>query len=180
MPAARGSSAIWRCMGSTGGRFGAALPRLARAGTSLIGACPRSSDRIWEVRHLARRKVGEVRQDHGDFRPCGERLSQGRPAQLWVAETDVVLAQPARTIADERSGQAVVRRTTGPRLQLALADRKLFQTAEISQSAVGTLAARNRRGDLPPRRFVATMACITVWHLQSDPSPAATGLDRSI
>ena len=52
----------------------------------------------WEGRKLARRSVSEELAKRGAFQPSGPVLSQGVAADLWVAETEVVLAQPARTM----------------------------------------------------------------------------------
>jgi hypothetical protein len=45
------------------------------------------------------RLLSEVRNHlkrGGEFRPAGEAAFRGKPAQLWVAETPVVLDRPAR------------------------------------------------------------------------------------
>ena len=52
----------------------------------------------WQGRNMARRKIARELEKRDDFKPCGRALYQGRASELWVAETEVVLAQPARTM----------------------------------------------------------------------------------
>lgn len=77
----------------------------------------------WEGRTRSRRKVGEELEKRGDFRHCGEALYHGRAAQLWVAETEVVLAQPARTMVTVGNGKHAKKKqkeVPGPPLTLRL------------------------------------------------------------
>ena len=171
----------------------------------------------WEGRAIARRKVGAELQNRGDFRDCGEALYQGHPAQLWVAETEVVLAQPARTMVPCRKGAKKKKQVEipGPPLTLRLIvvqvrddDGRTLATWYLLSNAPTTLLSaeqlarcyywrwriesyfkllkshgqqlehwRQETGAAIFRRLlVATMACVTVWHLQGDTSPAATQL----
>lgn len=77
----------------------------------------------WEGRKSARHKVGAERETRGAFQPCGAAAYQGRDARLWVAETDVVLAQPARTMVVVGRGKKAKkkpRQIEGPPLTLRL------------------------------------------------------------
>ena len=49
----------------------------------------------WEGRKMSRRKITQELEKRRVFRHCGQAVYQGRAAELWVAETEVVLAQPA-------------------------------------------------------------------------------------
>jgi hypothetical protein len=51
----------------------------------------------WKEKLLSRRAVRDRLRRQRAFHCCGEALYQGRPAQLWVAETQVLLTRPART-----------------------------------------------------------------------------------
>lgn len=176
----------------------------------------------WEGRKLSRRKVGVELQERGDFRHCGEVLYQGRAAQLWVAETEVVLAQPARTMVLCGKGKKKQKKQVsipGPPLTLRLivvqvrhADGRVLAAWHLlSNASVEWLSAeqlahcyywrwriesyfkllkshgqqlehwQQETGAAIFRRLlVATMACVTVWHLQSDTSPAATQLKDTL
>lgn len=76
----------------------------------------------WNGRTLSRRKVGEELQAQAEFRHFGAALYQGRAAQLWVAEADVVLAQPARKMVPCRKGAKKKKQVEipGPPLPLRL------------------------------------------------------------
>src|SRR5690606_28988367 len=58
----------------------------------------------WEGRRWKRHKIAVELQQRGEFRHGGSALYQGTTAQLWVAETEVVLDQPARTMVPVRKG----------------------------------------------------------------------------
>ena len=176
----------------------------------------------WEGRPIARRKIGEELQKRGDFAPCGEALYQGHGAQLWVAETDVVLAQPARTMVLVGKGKRAKkkqREIPGPPLTLrlivvqvrdqsghTLATWYLLSNAPASLLTAEQLARcyywrwriesyfkllkshgqqlehwlQETGAAIFRRLLVATMACVTVWHLQSDTSPAAMELKTTL
>ncbi len=175
----------------------------------------------WEGRQLARRKVGDALQDRGDFRQGGAALYQGRPAQLWVAETDVVPAQPARTMVPCGRGKKNKKQVSlpGPPLTLRLIvvpvrddNGRTLATWDLLTNAPATLLSaeqlarcddwrwriesyfkllkshgqqlehwlRETGAAIFRRLLVATMACLTVWHLPSDPGPAATELKDTL
>ena len=176
----------------------------------------------WEGRPIARRKIGEELQKRGDFTACGEALYQGRCAQLWVAETEVVLAQPARTMVLVGKGKRAKkkqRQIPGPPLTLrlivvqvrdqsghTLATWYLLSNAPASLLTAEQLARcyywrwriesyfkllkshgqqlehwlQETGAAIFRRLLVATMACVTVWHLQSDTSPAAMKLKTTL
>lgn len=176
----------------------------------------------WEGRRLSRRKVGEELHKRGVFQHSGEALYQGHKAQLWVAETDVVLAQAARTmvlVGNGKTARKKQREIPGPPLTLRLIVVQVrdhhghtLATWHLLTNAPATLltAEQLARGDywrwriesyfkllkshgqqlehwlqetgaaLFRRLLVATMACVTVWHLQSDSSPAATELKTTL
>lgn len=172
----------------------------------------------WDGRKLSRRKVGEELQKRGDFQHCGPAMYQGRAAQLWVAETEVVLAQPARTMVLVGQGKKKKKKQVevpGPPLTLRLivaqvrdADGRTLATWHLLTNAPAALLSAQQLAQcyywrwriesyfkllkshgqelehwqqetgaaIFRRLLVATMACMTVWHLQSDTSPAATQL----
>jgi hypothetical protein len=74
----------------------------------------------WEGRRVARRKIGEQLEKRGDFRHCGTALYEGRSAQLWVAEAEVVLDQPARTMVPCGKNKKKQVSIPGPPLTLRL------------------------------------------------------------
>jgi hypothetical protein len=53
---------------------------------------------LWRGQKISRRKIEEALQHEGAFKPGGIALYQGHKARLWVAEEEVVLDQPARTM----------------------------------------------------------------------------------
>lgn len=175
----------------------------------------------WDGRTLSRRKVGEELQKRGEFRHPGEATYQSRAAQLWVAETDVVLAQPARTMVPVRKGakKKKQQQIPGPPLPLRLivvqvrdATGRTLATWHLLSNAPATLLTaeqlarcyywrwriesyfkllkshgqqlehwRQETGAAIFRRLlVATMACVTVWNLQADDSPAAAELKDTL
>lgn len=175
----------------------------------------------WEGRPCQRRKVGEELQKRGDFRHGGEAEYHGCAAQLWVAETAVVLAQPARTMVPVRKGAQKKKQVEipGPPLTLRLIvvqvrddDGKILATWYLLTNApTGLLSALQlarcyywrwriesyfkllkshgqqlehwlqETGPAIFRRLlVATMACMTVWQLQADTSPAALELKDTL
>lgn len=176
----------------------------------------------WEGRRLSRRKIGEELQKRGTFQHSGEALYQGRTAQLWVAETDVVLAQAARTmvlVGKGKKAKKKQREIPGPPLTLRLIvvqvrdhNGHTLATWHLLTNAPATLLTAEQLARdyywrwriesyfkllkshgqqlehwlqetgvaLFRRLLVATMACVTVWHLQSDDSPAATELKTTL
>lgn len=176
----------------------------------------------WEGRKLSREKIGVELHQRGDFRDCGAALYQGRTAQLWVAETEVVLAQPARTMVPYGRGKKKKKKQVSiPGLPLTLRlivvqvrhedDHVLATWHLLSNAPAEWLSAeqlahcyywrwriesyfkllkshgqqlehwQQETGAAIFRRLlVATMACMTVWHLQSDTSPAATQLKDTL
>ena len=176
----------------------------------------------WEGQPLSRRHVGAERHKQGLFRHCGAALSQGRAAQLWVAETEVVLAQPARTMVEVGKGKKKKKKQVsipGPPLtrrlivvQVRHADGRVLAAWHLLTNAPAALLSAEQlarcyswrwriKSDFKllkshgqelehgqqetgaaifRRRLVATMACMTVWHLQSDTSPAATQLKDTL
>lgn len=176
----------------------------------------------WEGRSIARRKIGEELHKRGEFQPCGVAEYHGRAAQLWVAQTEVVLAQPARTmvlVGKGKKARKKQREIPGPPLTLRLI------VVQVRDSNGQTLATWHLLTNAPPtlltaeqlarcyywrwriesyfkllkshgqqlehwlqetgaaifrRLLVATMACVTVWHLQADTSPAATELKTTL
>ena len=176
----------------------------------------------WEGRSIARRKIGEELQQRGEFQPCGVAEYQGRAAQLWVAETEVVLAQPARTMVVVGKGKKArkkQRAIPGPPLTLRLivvqvrdSNGQALATWYLLTNAPPTLLTAEQLARcyywrwriesyfkllkshgqqlehwlqetgaaIFRRLLVATMACVTVWHLQADSSPAATELKTTL
>jgi hypothetical protein len=172
----------------------------------------------WEGRPMARRKIAQELEKRGDFKHCGPALYQGRVAQLWVAETEVVLSQPARTMVPcgKKKKQVSI---PGPPLTLRLIvvevrdeDGHTLATWYLLTNAPATLLSPEQLArcyywrwriesyfkllkshgqqlehwlqETGPaifrRLLVATMACMTVWHLQSDDSPAAQELKTTL
>ena len=148
-------------------------------------------------------------------------MYQGRAAQLWVTETEVVLAQPARTMVPCGRGKKKKKQVEipGPPLTLRLIvvqvrddNGQMLATWHLLSNAPATLLSaeqlarcyywrwriesyfkllkshgqqlehwQQETGAAIFRRLlVATMACVTVWHLQSDSSPAATELKTTL
>ena len=176
----------------------------------------------WEGRRIARRKVGEELQKRGKFQHCGQAEYHGGPAELWVAETEVVLAQPARTMVLCGKGKKKKKKQIeipGPPLTLRLIvvqvrhqDGRVLATWHLLSNAPGSLLSAEQLARcyywrwriesyfkllkshgqqlehwlqetgaaIFRRLLVATMACVTVWHLQSDESPAATELKTTL
>lgn len=174
----------------------------------------------WEGRRLARRKIGESLQKRGKFLPCGGALYQGREAELWVAETEVVLAQPARTMVPCGKGKKK-KQVTIPGIPLTLrlivvqvrdAEGRILATWHLLSNAPPTRLSAEQLARcyywrwriesyfkllkshgqqlehwlqetgaaIFRRMLVATMACVTVWHLQADVSPAAIELKNNL
>lgn len=177
---------------------------------------------IWEGQKRSRRQVGEELQKQGRFQHCGEASYQGHAAQLWVAQTEVVLAQPARTMVVVGKGKKKKKKQVsiaGAPLTLRLivvqvrhADGRTLATWHLLTNAPAEwLSAeqlarcyywrwriesdfkrlkshgqelehwQQETGAAIFRRLlVATMACMTVWHLQFDAGPAATQLKDTL
>ncbi|GAC1671504.1 MAG: IS4-like element ISRba2 family transposase [Candidatus Acidiferrum sp.] len=164
----------------------------------------------WEGRALSREKIAKELQNRGELRLAGSALYHGRRAALWVAETSVVLAQPARTMVGKRQVSI-----PGPPLPLRLIvvqvrdeeGRVLATWYLLTNAPADWLSAEHlarcyywrwrietyfkllkshgmqlehwlqETGAAIARRLlVASMACVTVWSLLDDPSPAAMTL----
>jgi hypothetical protein len=175
----------------------------------------------WEGRKWKRHKISQELQKRGDFRHCGGAQYQDKPAQLWVAETEVVLAQPARTMVPVRKGAKKKKQVEipGPPLTLRLiivqvrdndggilATWFLLTNAPIRMVSAQQLARcyywrwriesyfkllkshgqqleswlQETGAAIFRRLLIATMACVTVWQLQADTSPAATELKDTL
>jgi len=172
----------------------------------------------WEGRRMARCKIGKTLEERGDFRRCGMALYQGRSAQLWVAEAEVVLDQPARTMVQRGKKKKQVS-IPGPPLTLRLV---IVQVRDTNGNALATwylltnspatlltteqlahcyywrwriesyfklLKSHGQQLEhwlqetgiaIFRRLLVATMACVTVWHLQTDSNPAAIELKNTL
>src|SRR4029079_2478763 len=104
-------------------------PRGAALGGSNVGVFASAGKEKREGEEV--RKAGPSARVAIDRRPGPQR---GRPGARAVVP------------ADERS-RLHRRRTPGPLLLLALADRKLLQAAQKPRPAIGTLATTNRPGD---------------------------------
>ena len=175
----------------------------------------------WEGCNWKRKKIAQELQKRGHFRHCGEAHYQGHAAQLWVAEAEVVLRQPARTMVPTRKGAKKKKQVEipGPPLPLRLIivqvrdnDGRILATWYLlTNASVGMVSAQRlarcyywrwriesyfkllkshgqqleywlqETGAAIFRRLlVATMACVTVWQLQADTSPAATELKDTL
>lgn len=173
----------------------------------------------WEGRRMARRQVGKNLEERGDFSRCGTALYQGRPAQLWVAETEVVLDQPARTMVPCGKKKKKQVSIPGPPLTLRLVlvqvrdkNGRTLATWYLLTNAPSTLLSAEQLAHcyywrwriesyfkllkshgqqlehwlqetgiaIFRRLLIATMACVTVWHLQTDSSPAALELKNTL
>lgn len=167
----------------------------------------------WNGRSWSRRKISAALRKRGAFRDCGEAQYQGRKARLWVAETGIVLAQPARTMVGRRQ-----RSIPGVPLSLRLIavdvrDEKgrVLATWHLLSNAPAEISAEQlarfyywrwriesffkllkshgqqlehwlqETGPAIARRLlVASMACVTVWHLLADTSSEATELKTTL
>jgi len=69
----------------------------------------------WEGSPCSRRKIGERLQQRQAFCHSGQAEYKGRPAELWVAQTEVLWTQPARTMIDGKQVEV-----PGPPLPLRL------------------------------------------------------------
>jgi Transposase DDE domain/Transposase DNA-binding len=176
----------------------------------------------WEGRKLSRKTVGVELKQRGEFQHCGEALYHGEVAKLWVAETEVVLTQPARTMVLIGKGKKQKKKQVsipGPPLTLRLIvvqvrhpDGPVLATWHLFSNAPKTLLTAEQlarcyywrwriesyfkllkshgqqlehwlqeTGEAIFRRLlVATMACMTVWHLEADKSPDAIELKNTL
>jgi DDE family transposase len=172
----------------------------------------------WEDRRISRRKIGEKLEKRGDFRHCGAALYQGHSAQLWVAEAEVVLDQPARTMVQRGKKKKQIE-IPGPPLNLRLivvqvrdenghtlatwylltnVPTTLLSAEQLArcyywrwriESYFKLLKSHGQQLEqwlqetgmaIFRRLLIATMACVTVWHLQTDSSPAAIELKDTL
>lgn len=173
----------------------------------------------WEGKKIPRRKIAQTLTKRGDFRHCGSALYQGHSAELWVAEAEVVLDQPARTMVPNGKKKKKQVSIPGPPLTLRLIivqvrgnDGRTQATWYLLTNAPATLLSAEQLARcyywrwriesyfkllkshgqqlehwlqetgaaILRRLLVATMACVTVWHLQTDTSPAATELKNTL
>lgn len=171
----------------------------------------------WEERKRNRKQIAEELRKRGEFRHGGEAAYQGVAAQLWVAETEVILDQPARTMIPIRKGAKKKKQVEvpGPPLTLRLVivqvrddEGSILATWYLLTNAPATMASalqlarcyyyrwriesyfkllkshgqqlehwlQETGAAIFRRLLVATMACVTVWQLMADPSPAASDL----
>ena len=162
----------------------------------------RSSCRLSEI-------AGKLRQQRA-FTCVGTASYQGRAAQLWVAETAVVLYRPAKKNVRgrkyEKPGRPLELRLIAVQLRNAagrlLAQWLLLSNAPLDWATAERLAWcyywrwriesffkllkshgqqleqwQQTSGPAIARRLlVAAMACVVVWQLQADASPAAKEL----
>jgi hypothetical protein len=176
---------------------------------------------MWEGRKWKRHKIADELRKRGDFRHCGEAQYQGSTAQLWVAETKVVLDQPARTMVPTRKGAKKKKQVQipGPPLTLRLIivqvrgdDGRILATWFLLTNAPATMLSAQQLARcyywrwriesyfkllkshgqqlenwlqetgaaILRRLLIASMACVTVWKLQVDTSPAATELKDTL
>jgi hypothetical protein len=169
----------------------------------------------WNEHSWSRQKISTDLRKHRAFRECGQAQYQGRKASLWVAETDIVLAQPARTMVGRcRRRQVSI---PGPPLPLRLVvvdvreKGRVVATWHLLSNAPTTISAEQlarfyywrwriesffkllkshgqqleywlqETGSAIARRLlVASMACVTVWHLLADTSPQAAELKTTL
>jgi hypothetical protein len=175
----------------------------------------------WEGGRWKRHEIAVELQERGEFRQSGGALYQGKTAQLWVAETEVVLDQAARSMVPVRKGSRKKKpmEIPGPPLTLRLiivqvrdqGGRILAAWFLLTNAAVTMVTAQQlarcyywrwriesyfkllkshgqqleswlqETGPAIFRRLlIATMACVTVWQLMADPSPAATELKDTL
>lgn len=144
------------------------------------------------------------------FRRVGEGEHQGKRAELWVAETEVVLHRPAKKSVKgkkfDKPGPPLPLRFIVVQLRNSrgkvLAEWMLLSNVPASWASADHLARcyywrwrietffkllkshghqlehwQQQTGSAIARRLlIAAMACVVVWQLQSDTSPAATAL----
>jgi Transposase DDE domain len=175
----------------------------------------------WEGRKWKRREIAVELQERGDFRHAGGALYQGKTAQLWVAETEVVLDQPARSMVPICEGSKKKKQVEipGPPLTLRLIivqvrddDGRILATWFLLTNAPVTMVCAQQLARcyywrwriesyfkllkshgqqleswlqetgaaIFRRLLIATMACVAVWQLLADTSPAATELKDTL
>lgn len=159
------------------------------------------------------RLLSEIREElrrQGVFRAAGAAVYQGRPARLWVAETEVVLHRPAKKnvagIKYPRPGRPLKLRLVAAEVRdesgAVLAGWLLLSNVPTAWAGTALLAFcyywrwkvesffkllkghgqhveawQQETGMAIARRLlVAAMACVVVWRLQADDSPAAVAL----
>jgi hypothetical protein len=157
---------------------------------------------LQEIRKKLRRKQA--------FKPAGAAEYHGRHAQLWVAETEVILDRPAKKNVRgkkfQKPGRALTLRLVVAEVRdengKVLAHWLLLSNVAAHWATAAELARcyywrwqiesffkllkshgqqleswQQESGPALFRRLlVAAMACVVVWQLQADPSPAATEL----
>lgn len=145
-----------------------------------------------------------------EFQAAGAAEYRGRPAELWVAQTEVVLDRPAKkNVRGKRfpkPGRALTLRLVVAEIRdekgKVLAHWLLLTNVATCWATAAELARcyywrwkiesffkllkshgqqleswQQESGQAILRRLlVAAMACVVVWHLQGDTSPAATEL----
>ena len=171
----------------------------------------RADDRrvTWQGTSVLLSQIVKTLRQQGEFTCHGRASYQGRAAQLWSAETPVVLDRPAKkNVRDrrfEKSGRALPLRVAIVEVRngagKVLAHWFLLTNAPDSLTA-GQLARcyywrwriesffkllkshgqqlehwQQETGPAIARRLlIAAMACVTVWQLEADASPAGKEL----
>jgi hypothetical protein len=177
---------------------------------------------MWEGRKESRKNVGIELKKREAFQHCGDALYKGKAAQLYVAETEVVLNQPARTMVVVGKGKKKTKKQVsipGPPLTLRLvvvqvrdadgrvlaswyllsnAPKELLTAEQLArcyywrwriESYFKLLKSHGQQLEhwqqetgaaIFRRLLVATMACITVWHLDADNSVPAKELKDTL
>jgi len=171
----------------------------------------------WEGQKKSRKQVVDTLTERGEFQPAGTAMYQGKCAELWVAETEVVLDRPARTMVVGEDGKRKQVSIKGIPLPLRLivvqvrnAKGKVLATWYLLSNAPSDVLSAKRLARcyywrwriesyfkllkshgqqleqwlqetgarIMRRMLVASMACVTVWHLLADNSPEATELKK--
>lgn len=164
----------------------------------------------WNGSSMLLSEIAKTLKNKREFKCCGTASYQGRKAQLWVAETSIVLHRPAmkndkgkrfavpgkpldlRFIVVQirnQSGQVLAEWLLLSNVPAAWADAEKLarcyywrwriesffkllkshgQQLEYWDQSTGPAIAR--------RLLVAAMACVVVWNLQNNDTPAATEL----
>ena len=164
----------------------------------------------WNDKSVLLSEIAVKQQRRKAFRHVGKGEYQGRRAELYVAETEVVLYRPAKKNVGGKTFQRPGRRLTLRFIVVQLRDRrgkvlaewKLLSNAPLDWADAKHLALcyywrwriesffkllkshghqlehwRQQTGPAIARRMlIAAMACVVVWQLQADESPAATEL----
>lgn len=164
----------------------------------------------WNGKSVLLSEVAEKLHRRRAFRHVGKGEYHGRRAELYVAETEVVLYRPAKKNVGGKKFQQPGRPLTLRFIVVQLRDRRgkvlaewmLLSNAPLDWADTAQLAFcyywrwriesffkllksqghqlehwRQQTGPAIARRLlIAAMACVVVWQLQADESPAATEL----